>query len=125
MENIDHTTKVLNQKKEALPDLRVAYKEALSHYEEASKARDQKKKVDELKKELAWSFVHDKGNQLQEAMDAAAKQERRLPKVEEGLRAAEARILSMDLCTVSQNQFRLSSSRSLMKSRGQKRLTLR
>ncbi|KAF9018540.1 P-loop containing nucleoside triphosphate hydrolase protein [Hymenopellis radicata] len=90
LENIDHTTKVLNQKKEALPDLRVSYKEALSRYEEASKARDQKKKVDELKKELAWSFVHDKGNQLQDAVDAAAKQERRLPKVEEGLQAAEA-----------------------------------
>jgi structural maintenance of chromosomes protein 6 len=44
-------------KKEAIPDLQAHYKEVLTRFEEASKAREQRHKADELKKELAWAHV--------------------------------------------------------------------
>jgi hypothetical protein len=45
------------RKKEAIPDLQAHYKEVLTRFEEASKAREQRHKADELKKELAWAHV--------------------------------------------------------------------
>lgn len=47
----------MHQKKQVLPDLRAVFKEASVRFEEASKAREQRFKVDELKKELAWAHV--------------------------------------------------------------------
>jgi hypothetical protein len=47
----------LQQKREVIPDLKSAFKEATVRFEEALKAREQKKKADELKKELAWAHV--------------------------------------------------------------------
>ncbi|KAK0487309.1 P-loop containing nucleoside triphosphate hydrolase protein [Armillaria novae-zelandiae] len=91
LENIEHTTKVLNSKKAVLPDLRAACKEATARFQEATKARDQKKKVDELKKELAWSFVHDKEAEMTKAVEHAAKTGRRIPKIEDHLKEARAR----------------------------------
>jgi hypothetical protein len=44
-------------KKEAIPDLQAHYKEVHTRFEEASKAREQRHKADELKKELAWAHV--------------------------------------------------------------------
>jgi hypothetical protein len=57
LDNINQTKKVLHQKKQVLPDLRATFKEASVRFEEASKAREQRFKVDELKKELAWAHV--------------------------------------------------------------------
>jgi structural maintenance of chromosomes protein 6 len=57
LENISQTSKVLMRKKEAIPDLQAHYKEVLTRFEEASKAREQRHKADELKKELAWAHV--------------------------------------------------------------------
>jgi hypothetical protein len=37
--------------------LKTAFKEATLRFEEASKAREQKRKADELKKEMAWAHV--------------------------------------------------------------------
>ncbi|KAG7443126.1 P-loop containing nucleoside triphosphate hydrolase protein [Guyanagaster necrorhizus] len=91
LENIEHTTKVLNSKKAVLPDLRAACKEAMARFQEATKARDQKKKVNELKKELAWSFVHDKEAEMTKAVEHAAKTGRRIPKIENNLKEAQAR----------------------------------
>lgn len=48
------------RKKEAIPDLQAHYKEILTRFEEASKAREQRHKADELKKELAWAHVASK-----------------------------------------------------------------
>jgi hypothetical protein len=45
------------RKKEAIPDLQAHYKEVLMRFEEASKAREQRHKADELKRELAWAHV--------------------------------------------------------------------
>ncbi len=60
LENISQTSKVLMRKKEAIPDLQAHYKEVLTRFEEASKAREQRHKADELKKELAWAHVASK-----------------------------------------------------------------
>jgi chromosome segregation ATPase len=87
--NITATAKVLTQKKEAIPDLKSAYREAHNRYEEASKAREQKAKVDELKKELAWSHVSAKKKEMETKVADAAKQGRRIPKIKENLANAE------------------------------------
>ena len=57
MENISQTAKVLKRKAEVLPDLEESYREAHARYSEAEKARDQRHKADELKKEIAWGHV--------------------------------------------------------------------
>ncbi|KAF8171934.1 P-loop containing nucleoside triphosphate hydrolase protein [Mycena galopus ATCC 62051] len=94
--NITATTKVLTQKKEAIPDLKAAYREANNRFAEATKAREQKQKVDELKKELAWSHVSEKKQEMEKKIEEAAKQARRLPKIEEGLKKAEDDLAAVD-----------------------------
>ena len=54
MENIVQTQKVLKSKSEVLPDLEDALRDAMQRFKGADKARQQKHKADELKKELAW-----------------------------------------------------------------------
>lgn len=89
LENITQTAKVLSQKKEAIPDLRAAFKDATVRFEEASKAREQKKRVDELKRELAWAHVATKEEEMKKKIEEAAKMSRRLPKIQESIDAAE------------------------------------
>lgn len=89
LENITKTAKLLSVKKEALPDLRARLREVTARYEEAAKAREQKKKVDDLKKELAWAHVGGKQQQLDKKVQEAAKLARRLPKIEESIQLAE------------------------------------
>lgn len=91
LENITQTTKVLSQKKEAIPDLRVAFREATARYEEAAKAREQKKKADDLKKELAWAHVRGKEEEMAAKLEEAAKLARRLPKIQKNIDEAQAR----------------------------------
>ncbi|KAG8896081.1 Structural maintenance of chromosomes protein 6 [Tulasnella sp. 403] len=71
MENIKKTDKALQQKKEIIPQLREAAREAQEKLAEAHKAQDQSRRVKELKKELAWSHVDfkrkDIGNQGRQA----------------------------------------------------------
>lgn len=89
LENIHQTAKLLTVKKEALPDLKARLHEVNARYEEAAKAREQKKKADDLKKELAWSHVAAKSVEMEQALQAAAKLARRLPKIEESCNKAE------------------------------------
>ena len=56
-ENIEKTDKILQQKKEVIPDLDRAFRDASNRYKEAEKARAQADKAEELKKELAWAHV--------------------------------------------------------------------
>jgi hypothetical protein len=51
---------MLEKKREVIPDLRTNLKEASDRFEEATKAREQRKKVDVLKQELAWAHVGSK-----------------------------------------------------------------
>jgi chromosome segregation ATPase len=58
--NISLTSKMLEKKQEVLPDLEAAKNEAATKYEEAKVAREQRYKVDQLKRELAWAHVRSK-----------------------------------------------------------------
>ena len=89
LENITQTAKVLAQKKEALPDLRTRFAEASARYQEAAKAREQKQKLDDLKKELAWSHVKKKEDEMTSKIGEVAKASRRLPKIEESIKDAQ------------------------------------
>lgn len=79
-------------KKEALPDLRARFREQTLRWEEADKAREQKQKADDLKKELAWSHVSAKKDEMTKKIEEAAKLGRRLPKIEESIQEAQVRV---------------------------------
>ena len=87
--NVTQTQKLLAVKREALPDLKARLCEATARYNEAEKAREQKKRADDLKKELAWSHVATKQEEMSTKMEETAKLARRLPKIEEGVKQAE------------------------------------
>lgn len=87
--NVTQTQKLLAVKREALPDLKARLCEATARYNEAEKAREQKKRADDLKKELAWSHVATKQEEMSNKMEETAKLARRLPKIEEGVKQAE------------------------------------
>lgn len=90
LENITQTAKVLGQKREAIPDLRTAFKEATVRFDEASKAREQRHKADELKKELAWAHVATKQEELTKKIQEVTKiKTNRLPKLQKEVDSAE------------------------------------
>jgi hypothetical protein len=63
-------------------------------YEEARKAREQKKKVDDLKRELAWSHVASKEDELKAKLQEAEKAKRVVAKVESSLQEAKVDTVS-------------------------------
>lgn len=65
--------------------MRSAFRDATLRFEEAAKAREQKKKADELKKELAWAHVKGKEEEMTAQISEAAKMSRRLPKIQQSL----------------------------------------
>ncbi|RDB15207.1 Structural maintenance of chromosomes protein 6 [Hypsizygus marmoreus] len=92
LDNIKSTFKVLAQKKEALPDLRAVFRDATVRYEEAAKAREQKQKADELKKELAWAHVRGKEEEMTAKIQEAAKAAKRLPRIQASVNEATAAV---------------------------------
>ncbi|KAJ2932349.1 hypothetical protein H1R20_g4748, partial [Candolleomyces eurysporus] len=90
LDNIRKTAKILATKKEAIPDLKTKYNRELARYKEAEKAREQKKKIDDLKRELAWSHVKEKEDQLEKDMKELAKLQNRLPKIQQNLEKAQS-----------------------------------
>ncbi|KAH9980223.1 hypothetical protein BGW80DRAFT_1274148 [Lactifluus volemus] len=90
LENISQTSKVLMRKKEAIPDLQAHYKEVLTRFEEASKAREQRHKADELTKELAWAHVATKQGEVTEKATEVHKLEQRIPKIQRSLDGADS-----------------------------------
>jgi chromosome segregation ATPase len=81
LENIRSTNKVLEQKREAIPDLRATAQEAKRRYDEADNARKQKAKQDDLKKEMAWAHVQSKQDELLQKEAQVANLESKLPKL--------------------------------------------
>lgn len=63
--------------------------EVTGRYQEATKAREQKKRADDLKKELAWAHVATKEGELLKKTEEVAKLEHRLPKIEQSVKGAE------------------------------------
>lgn len=115
LENITQTAKVLAQKREAIPDLKTAFKEATVRFEEAAKAREQRHKADELKKELAWAHVATKQEELtKKIQDAAKLKTSRLPKLRKEVDDAQVRLSYQSLgclllICISQEQFQLAT----------------
>jgi len=68
--------------------LRNAFRDATLRFEEAAKAREQKKKADELKKELAWAHVKGKEEEMTAKISEAARMSRRLPKIQKSVNEA-------------------------------------
>lgn len=110
IENIQKTNKLLSVKKEALPDLKTRVKEASIRYDEANKAREQKQKAQDLKKELAWSHVASKQEELEKQLQEVSKLSRRLPKIEDSIKEAEASIVSLNVANIPDTRFRKKSS---------------
>ncbi|KAI8978840.1 P-loop containing nucleoside triphosphate hydrolase protein [Trametes punicea] len=90
MENISQTAKVLKRKAEVIPDLEEAMAEARSRWQEAQKAVEQKNKVDELRKELAWAHVASKQDELTKQLTEVAHIKHRVEKCETQVKQAEA-----------------------------------
>ena len=89
LENINQTTKVLHHKGEAIPDLEDALTEATARFDEAKKAREQQRRVLELKRELAWAHVATKQAEYEAKMTDQAKSERTEQKIEQALADTE------------------------------------
>jgi structural maintenance of chromosomes protein 6 len=89
MENINTTSKVLSQKRTALPDLKEKRDAAAGRLAEASKALEQKKKLDDLKKELAWAHVAAKESEMGDKMLEVASGEKRLAKIKDAENIAQ------------------------------------
>ncbi len=58
---------------------------------EAQALRDQHSKVQELKEELAWAYIHEKETELADTMEKIEVTERRGPTLDENIRQAEER----------------------------------
>jgi len=88
-----------------------------ARYDEAEKAREQKKAAEDLKKELAWSHVAAKEEEMKKKIEEVAKAARRLPKIEESLK--EAQVCSPFSSYQSSNAYtymhRMPSKRHLQK----------
>ncbi|KAJ7643937.1 P-loop containing nucleoside triphosphate hydrolase protein [Roridomyces roridus] len=102
--NITTTSKVLEQKQEALPDLKRALRDATSRWQEASKAREQKQKVAVLKKEQAWAHVTVKRKEMEGKIEDVAKATRRVPRVQQSLDTAQANLEAADKVVVEEEQ---------------------
>ncbi|KAG5637884.1 hypothetical protein H0H81_002847 [Sphagnurus paluster] len=90
LSNIKQTSQVLTQKKAAIPDLKIAFDDATDRFREAAKAREQKQKADELKKELAWAHVKGKQIEMENKTHAVVKLKTRLPRIQKGIDEANA-----------------------------------
>ncbi|KAH9936685.1 P-loop containing nucleoside triphosphate hydrolase protein [Fomitopsis serialis] len=73
LEGIQNMQKTVKRKSEGLPDLEESLEEAMSRFEEAQKAREQRHKADDLKKELAWAHVASKEEELAKIDEASEK----------------------------------------------------
>ncbi|KAF6748514.1 hypothetical protein DFP72DRAFT_916170 [Ephemerocybe angulata] len=96
LESIGRTERVLASKHESIPDLERLHKAASARLKEAEKARRQEEKVHELRQELAWAHVAEKGAELEEKLADVATKEGRIPKIEESLRVSEEELVAQE-----------------------------
>lgn len=89
LESIQSMQKTVKRKSEGLPDLEEALEDAMSRFEEARKAREQRHKADDLKKELAWAHVASKEAELNTRMAEAARLAKRLPRIKKDMQEAQ------------------------------------
>jgi structural maintenance of chromosomes protein 6 len=101
-ENITQTHRIIEQKKEAIPDLQAAFKDASTRFNEAKKARELKDRVSGLKKELAWAHVAGKQAELEDKVTELANLENGLPEFTRKVDEARVCIASV-LCSECAN----------------------
>lgn len=89
LENITNTTNILKNKKDAIPDLKQALREAGAKYQEAAQAMKQQEKAKALKIELAWAHVKVKEKELQKKAEDLEKAKRQLEKIEASIATAQ------------------------------------
>ena len=101
LDNVNRTAKILASKAEVLPDLERKLTDATNRYKEASKAREQQLKLEEVRHELAWAHVRDKGLELKAKLQQISSQDKRLPKIQETIKKAQvgASASSLKTCT--------------------------
>ncbi|TCD69031.1 Structural maintenance of chromosomes protein 6 [Steccherinum ochraceum] len=95
LENITQMQKSLVHKGDAVPDLEDAVREAAAKYEEAKKARRQKDRLDELNKELAWSYVVGKQKEYSDHLGKVESQRRRCGRYDTEIEKEKAEIESL------------------------------
>lgn len=88
-ENLTTTERVCTQKQKVIPDLEDLWKAAMVRLTEAQALRDQHTKVQTLKWELAWAYIHEKENELAAKMEEIEAAEGRGPALDERIRQAE------------------------------------
>lgn len=89
MENVQRMQSIIETKRGAIDDLESAYKEASLRFKEAQTAREHRHKIDKLKKELAWAHVQTKEDELNAKVQATARIERDIEKVQGRLDQAQ------------------------------------
>ncbi|KAF8527504.1 P-loop containing nucleoside triphosphate hydrolase protein [Hysterangium stoloniferum] len=94
LENIGKTTRTLQLKREEIPDLEKAFREADARNKEATKAREKQTQLAEYKRELAWAHVKAKEDEMTKQLGDVAKARRRLPRIEQSIQEAEAALLA-------------------------------
>jgi chromosome segregation ATPase len=80
---------VCAQKQNVIPDLEDVWKAAMVQLTEAQALRDQHTKMQELKWELAWAYIHEKESELGSKMEEIEVAERSGPTLQEKIRQAE------------------------------------
>ncbi|KLO12587.1 P-loop containing nucleoside triphosphate hydrolase protein [Schizopora paradoxa] len=89
-ENVGKTAKILDVKREALPDLKKAAKDAEARYNGAKKALEQRAKVKELRQELAWAHVKTKEQEWVDKLEEATRADQKPLRINENLVKAQA-----------------------------------
>ncbi|CAG8723013.1 11983_t:CDS:10, partial [Racocetra persica] len=84
-ESIETTQNIIKHKKEVLPDLLRAAKDAEAKYKDMEKARELEVMVSNLKDQMAWAQVEEKEQEVTEAETNLLKARRRLPSVQANL----------------------------------------
>ncbi|CAG8456372.1 2856_t:CDS:10 [Racocetra fulgida] len=84
-ESIETTQNIIKHKKEVLPDLLRAAKDAEAKYKDMEKARELEVMVSNLKDQMAWAQVEEKEQEVAEAEANLLRARRRLPSVQTNL----------------------------------------
>ncbi|CAG8666868.1 12231_t:CDS:2, partial [Dentiscutata heterogama] len=96
-ESIETTQNIIKHKKEVLPDLLRAAKDAEARYKDMQKARELELTVAGLKDQMAWAQVEEKEQEVAEAEANLLKARRRLPTVQARLDQEQAKFDEINL----------------------------
>ncbi|KAI5122964.1 hypothetical protein M0805_006843 [Coniferiporia weirii] len=121
LENIGRTYKMLEAKKDVLPDLKKAVVDATNRYKGARRAVETKAKVGELKQEQAWSFVQEKEDEMKAKIEEVAKLSRKIPKLQENVSTANDKLeeINQTIVRLENERAELGDINHLIRRRGE------